>query len=137
MPVCPHCQSQYPEGTAKCSDCGTQLLSDWEFEEESETPHDLVEVTKAQGELEAQLIHSLLESYGIESILKGEAIRYIHGFNLTNLGTVRVLVRAEDEPAARLIIEDADGQIRCTECGEEFDGESEICPRCGTRQSEG
>lgn len=65
---------------------------------------DLVEVATAQGEMEGQLIRSLLESSGIESVLSGEALRLTHGFTVDGLARVRVLVRAEDAETARAII---------------------------------
>ena len=59
------------------------------------------------GEVKAQLVHGLLESEGIESYMKGEAIRYVHGFSLGRLGLVRMMVRAEDEQRARDVLNSA------------------------------
>ena len=64
----------------------------------------LVEVSRAYGEMEAQVIHSLLESHGIESMLKGEALRITHGFTMDGLAEVRILVRPEDAERAKEII---------------------------------
>ncbi len=69
-----------------------------------EKHEDLVEVAKVQGEMEGQLIRSLLESSGIDSVLSGEALRLTHGFTVDGLALVRVLVRAEDAETARGII---------------------------------
>ncbi len=65
---------------------------------------ELVEVWECQGEAEAQLLVGLLKSSGIDATFKGEALRYIHGFNITKLGTVKVQVRSEDLEEAREII---------------------------------
>lgn len=62
---------------------------------------ELVEVWRASGETNAQIIRSLLNSYGIESLIEGESLRLTHGFTLNTLGLVRILVRAEDAEQAR------------------------------------
>ena len=65
---------------------------------------ELVEVFKAQGEMEAQMIRSVLEGDGIESMLSGESVRLTHGFTVDGLAEVRILVRKEDETRAREVI---------------------------------
>ena len=63
-----------------------------------------MEVSRAYGELEAQVIHSLLESHGIVSMMRGEALRITHGFTIDGLAEVRILVRPEDAQRAKEII---------------------------------
>ena len=73
----------------------------------TETPDGsakLVEVWKGWGENDAQFIQSLLESFGIASILRGESTRLTHPVAVTKLAEVRVLVRQEDEEKARELI---------------------------------
>jgi hypothetical protein len=65
---------------------------------------DLVCVAKVQGEVAAQVLRSLLEASGIDSLLQGEAIRLTHGLTVDGIGEVKVMVRAEDEEAARELI---------------------------------
>ena len=65
---------------------------------------DLVCVVTVQGEVPAQVMRSLLEASGIDSMLEGEALRLTHGLTLDGLGEVRILVRAEDEESARELI---------------------------------
>ena len=65
---------------------------------------ELVEVWKGWGENDAQFIQSLLESFGIASILRGESTRLTHPVAVTKLAEVRVLVREEDEEKARELI---------------------------------
>ena len=65
---------------------------------------ELVEVFKAQGEMEAQVIRSVLESDGIESMLSGESVRLTHGLTVDGLAEVRILVRDDDETRAREVI---------------------------------
>ena len=62
---------------------------------------ELVEVWRASGETNAQIIRSMLQSYGIESLIEGESLRLTHGFTLNTLGLARILVRAEDADKAR------------------------------------
>ena len=65
---------------------------------------NLVEVWRTHGEVEAQVIRSLLESNGIKAILSGEALRFVYGFTLDGLAEVRILVKSEDAKNARDII---------------------------------
>lgn len=65
---------------------------------------DLVEVWQASGETNAQIIRSLLESYGIESMIEGESLRLTHAFTINELGLVRILVRVEDAERARELL---------------------------------
>ncbi len=52
----------------------------------------MVEVYRAAGEIEAQVIKSLLESYGIPCLLKSEAAHSVHTFAVDGMGEVRVMV---------------------------------------------
>jgi len=65
---------------------------------------ELVEVYKAAGELEAQVIKGLLESYGIACLLKLNAAPSVHMFAVDGLGEVKVMVwDSMAEKAKRLI----------------------------------
>ena len=64
----------------------------------------MVEVYRAAGEMEAQVIKGLLESYGIPCFLKGDAARTIYGLTVDGLGEVRIMVQESiAEEAKRLI----------------------------------
>ena len=65
---------------------------------------ELVEVYNAQGEMEAQVIRSILEGDGIESMLSGESIRLTHGLTVDGLAEVKILVREDEETRAREVI---------------------------------
>ena len=52
----------------------------------------MVEVYRAAGELEAQVIKGLLESYRIPCLLKSNAARSVHAFAVDGMGEVRVMV---------------------------------------------
>ena len=53
---------------------------------------ELVEVYRAKGEAEAQIIKGLLESRGIPCLLKSTAAPSVHAFAVDGLGEVRVMV---------------------------------------------
>ncbi|MBA7474336.1 hypothetical protein ES707_09684 [subsurface metagenome] len=65
---------------------------------------ELIEVYKAAGELEAQVIKGLLESYGIPCFLKSHAAPSVHMFAVDGLGEVKIMVleSAEDKYWQRL-----------------------------------
>ena len=65
----------------------------------------LVEVTIAHGEMQAQMIRSILDGDGIDSMMQGEAIRLTHSITVDGLAEVKILVREEDEERAREVIE--------------------------------
>jgi hypothetical protein len=65
---------------------------------------ELIEVYTAHGEMDAQIIRSVLEGDGIDSMLSGEALRLTHGLTVDGLAEVKILVRKEDEERAREVI---------------------------------
>jgi len=52
----------------------------------------MVEVYRAVGEMEAQVIKGLLESYGIPCLLKSVAAPSVHTFAVDGMGEVRIMV---------------------------------------------
>lgn len=64
----------------------------------------MVEVYRAAGEMEAQVIKGLLESYGIPCLLKGDAARTIYGLTVDGLGEVKIMVRESMAEQARKLI---------------------------------
>ena len=52
----------------------------------------LVEVYKANSEMEAQVIKGLLESYDIPCFLKSNAATSVHVFTIDGMGEVKVMV---------------------------------------------
>jgi type IV secretory pathway TrbF-like protein len=65
---------------------------------------DLVGIYVARGEAEAQVIKSLLESYGIPSVFKTQAALSTYVFAVDGMGQVSVMVRAEDAEAAQELV---------------------------------
>ena len=132
MPYCPKCKSEYVEGTKKCEDCGQALTADRPGDESSnQEAGDLVEVWHTQGEMDAQLVRSLLESSGIESMLSGEALRLTHGFTVNGLAQVKILVRADDAKRACDVIASLDGMAQCSHCGYPVYEKDTSCHSCG------
>ena len=65
---------------------------------------EMVAVYQAAGEMEAQVIKGLLESYGIPCLLKSHAARSVHAFAVDGMGEVRVMVwESMAEEALKLI----------------------------------
>ncbi|HAS04977.1 MAG TPA: hypothetical protein DCR71_04410 [Dehalococcoidia bacterium] len=52
----------------------------------------MIEVYKAKGELEAQIIKGMLDSYNIPSVLRSNAASSVHSFVFDGMGEVRVMV---------------------------------------------
>jgi hypothetical protein len=64
----------------------------------------MVEVYRAVGEAEAQVIKGLLESYGIPSLLKSMAAPSVHAFVMDGMGEVSVMVWQSAAEEARELI---------------------------------
>ncbi len=130
MPFCPECRSEYLEGTETCEDCGVDLVA--QLVEPGPDARDgaLVEVWYTHGEMDAQLIRSLLESNGISSMFSGESLRLTHGFTIDGLAEVRILVREADAPRAREIIGSMDGMRQCPECSQPAHKKDAACHYC-------
>lgn len=64
-----------------------------------------VEIYRAAGELEAQVIRAKLESAGIRAIFQNEALGTL-GFIVDGLGEFRILVAPEDAKTARYVLDE-------------------------------
>lgn len=64
----------------------------------------MIEVYRARGELEAQVIKGLLESYAIPCVLRSHAASAVHAFTVDGLGEVRVLVPETQAEKAKEVI---------------------------------
>lgn len=130
MPFCPKCRTEYLDGTNVCEDCSVALVSSLPKTEGADKG-DLVEVWHTQGEMDAQLIRSLLESSGIDSMFSGESLRLTHGFTVDGLAEVKILVRESDAKRARDVIASLDGMSRCGHCGYPAYQNDTACHSCG------
>ncbi len=64
----------------------------------------MAEVYTASGELEAQVIKGLLESYGISCLLKSNAAPSVHMFAVDGMGEVKVMVEESMAEKAKKLI---------------------------------
>ncbi|MDD3677866.1 MAG: DUF2007 domain-containing protein [Dehalococcoidales bacterium] len=64
----------------------------------------MIEVYKAKGELEAQIIKGMLDSYDIPCILRSNAASSVHSFVFDGMGEVRVMVPESFAEEASTII---------------------------------
>lgn len=69
-----------------------------------ESGEELVLLVSEQGEANAQILAGLLESEGIEAMLKSQQTFSALPFTVDGMGEVRVLVRKRDLERARAII---------------------------------
>jgi len=69
---------------------------------------ELVEVYKAAGEAEAQMIKGLLESKGIPCLLRSLAAPSVHVFSVGGMAEVKVLVWGSTAERARRLIRGED-----------------------------
>ncbi len=68
----------------------------------------LIEVYWSTNEMEALVIKSLLESYGISCLLKSNAAPSVHVFAMDGMGEVKVMVWDSEAEKARDLIEGKD-----------------------------
>jgi hypothetical protein len=64
----------------------------------------MIEVYKAKGELEAQIIKGMLDSYGIPCMLRSNAASSVHSFLFDGMGEVKVMVSESYAEEAKNII---------------------------------
>ena len=65
----------------------------------------MVEVYQASGDMHAQVIKGLLESYGIPCILRTNAAHSVHVFTVDGMGEVKIMVgESMAEKAKQLIV---------------------------------
>ncbi len=63
-----------------------------------------VEVYRASSEMEAQVIRSLLDSYGIPCLLRSNAAPSVHMFTIDGMGEVKVMVSSSMAERAKELI---------------------------------
>lgn len=66
---------------------------------------DFVCVYNASGQLDAEMMKNLLESFGIYSIILGESAGSVYGLTVTPTGKVEVLVDKKEVQSAKDIIQ--------------------------------
>jgi len=101
---CPQCGMGYQDGFTRCNDCDVDLVATLPPEPDHSTEY--VPVASAEGQLQVDQIRSFLESNGIPSSVRGEAIRNVYGFTLNGLAAAEVLVPKEQAAEAMELLEE-------------------------------
>jgi hypothetical protein len=91
----------------------------------------LVEVYRANGEVDAQMIRSILEANGVDCMLSGESVRLTHAITIDGLAEVKILVREVDAARARDAIAASEHVRDCPSCREPNPAEATTCRHCG------
>jgi hypothetical protein len=99
MPWCPKCKKEYGEGDTNCSICGCELVKDVESNKEAL----LISVSR---EIDARIIESKLNSFGIPSLKSHRGIDDIYG-NVSYSG-IDIYVPSRMLATAKDIIEGQD-----------------------------
>jgi len=130
MAFCPKCRSEYVDTVKVCAECGVALVD--VLPPHSIDPNvELVTVYRAQGEVDAQLMRSLLEANQVDCMLSGESVRLTHGITVDGLAEVKILVRSEDAERARDVISSSDYSLECPHCNEFNPAGVSRCRHCG------
>ena len=79
------------------------MTDDKKREEENE--EELVELISVQGEMDAQLLVGILESEGIEVMMRSHQTFSALPFTVDGMGAVRIMVKKEDLDEAKKILE--------------------------------
>jgi hypothetical protein len=114
---CPECRAEYRTGFTRCHDCNVELVDHlpaqkagdptvrrvYEFDETR-----YVTIATVQGPFEEAQICSFLESNGIPTRIRAEALRHTHGIVIDGIGAVRIQVPQESAAFARDLLNRAD-----------------------------
>jgi hypothetical protein len=113
-----------------CAECGQPLSTD---PPPPLTDPDirLVEVYRAHGEVDAQMIRSILQANDVECMLSGESVRLTHAIMIDGLAEVKILVRDTDAARARDAIAASEHARLCTACRELNPAGATQCRYCG------
>jgi hypothetical protein len=73
---------------------------------DSDRDDELVELTKVQGEFEAQVLRAMLECEGIDAAIRAGIAQSVLPFTVDGLGEVKVFVHRRDLERAEAVIEE-------------------------------
>lgn len=65
---------------------------------------DLKEVAKVWGPVEAEVIRTFLQSYGITCIFRGQVVQSVHPFSADGLGEIKIVVAEKDYARAKKLL---------------------------------
>lgn len=145
-PECPYLlehgvAAEFEDRVEKCVDCGAQLVAG-PAPAPSPTPAKplpvLTVIRTVDHPTEADLIKARLEAAGIPVFLKNYETINANWLYANALGGIQVVVREEDAPRARQILDEEPEMVASVEelptaPGEDVvEAEVVICPRCGS-----
>jgi len=90
MPFCPECQFEYKPGVIICPDCGSVLVEKLPDQPELE-PVTFIHLRDVPSRIYAEMLKEALESEGIPSIIKGDDLGMLLGWNSTS-SAVRISI---------------------------------------------
>jgi hypothetical protein len=73
-------------------------------EKKIENDLDLVELSKVWGPAEAEVIKTMLESYGIPFFMRGQVVQSLLPYTVDGMGEVKILVSKKDLAKAKNLI---------------------------------
>ena len=74
---------------------------------EENNNEELVALASFQGEYEAKIVQGILESGGIQTVVKGDLVQGVHPITVDGLGMMTVYVRRRDLEEAKAVLEQA------------------------------
>ncbi len=72
---------------------------------EKNNNEELVALASFQGEYEAKIVQGILESGGIQTVIKGDLVQGVHPITVDGLGMMTVYVRRKDLEEARAVLD--------------------------------
>jgi hypothetical protein len=75
MPFCPSCRAEYRDGFTRCAECDVELVAELPAQNLNERDPDkvkLAELASFPNASEAEMIQELLESNGINTVIRGD-----------------------------------------------------------------
>ncbi|HUV36628.1 MAG TPA: DUF2007 domain-containing protein [Patescibacteria group bacterium] len=72
----------------------------------SENGCEMVELTSAQGEMEANIIRGVLNAEGIGTMTRGDMVQSVYPITVDGLGKVTIYVHEEDLVKARVVLKE-------------------------------
>lgn len=135
MPYCPGCRQEYEEGITKCTDCAAPLTS-------GAMPGLPAAVASAEEKWavlmrvrtqeNAEIVHGLLESSGIECEIVGKAFVEVPVPAIDSMARLEIWVPESCVDDARALLNEArDGTAPCRSCGHMSSDVDPACEYCG------
>ena len=102
--ICPKCETEYVEGVLKCADCGTELITQEEFERNLIHHEDWTSIYSTDVLYEAEMIKANLEGAEIKSIILSQKDKSFPASG--DLSVIKIMVKKVDAEDAQKIISD-------------------------------